>query len=211
MASVSTARHRHRSRSRSSFDFINGFHDAANSIATVVSTRVLSPRIAVLWAAFFNFVALFIFAPRVADTIAKIVAHQGRAIRRTSTSCSAGLVGAIIWDLLTWWCGLPTSSSHALIGGVRRRRRRARRLRARCSWDKLGKTLEFIFLAPLHRLRARLPADARRSSGCSGKLAAGARSTSAFRTAQLVSAALVLASATAATTRRRRWASSWRC
>lgn len=99
------------------FDIINGFHDAANSIATVVSTRVLSPRIAVLWAAFFNFIAMFVFAPRVADTIAKIVRIDG-----TDTVyvwvVLAGLLGAIVWDLITWVLGLPTSSSHALIGGV---------------------------------------------------------------------------------------------
>src|SRR5512136_1463583 len=98
------------------FDVINGFHDAANSIATVVSTRVLSPRWAVLWAAFFNFVAMFIFAPKVADTISKIVridAHDPTFV----WVILCGLLGAVVWDLLTWWWGLPTSSSHALIGG----------------------------------------------------------------------------------------------
>jgi PiT family inorganic phosphate transporter len=99
------------------FDVINGFHDSANSIATVVSTRVLSPRWAVLWAAFFNFVAMFIFAPKVADTISKIVkidAHDPTFV----WVVMCGLIGAIVWDLLTWWWGLPTSSSHALIGGL---------------------------------------------------------------------------------------------
>src|SRR5882672_6923831 len=99
-----------------SFDVINGFHDAANSIATVVSTRVLKPQVAVLWAAFFNFVAMFFFAPKVADTISKIVkirADDSAFIDVVLT----GLIAAIIWDLLTWWWGLPTSSSHALIGG----------------------------------------------------------------------------------------------
>jgi PiT family inorganic phosphate transporter len=96
------------------FDFINGFHDAANSIATVVSTRVLSPRVAVLWAAFFNFVAFLIFSTHVAGNIAKGVdAHVV-----TLPLVAAGLVGAIVWDLLTWWWGLPTSSSHALLGGI---------------------------------------------------------------------------------------------
>lgn len=98
------------------FDVINGFHDAANSIATVVSTRVLSPRMAVLWAAFFNFVAMFVFPTKVADTISKIV-----RIRPEETAfvyvVLSGLIGAIFWDLITWWLGLPTSSSHALIGG----------------------------------------------------------------------------------------------
>src|ERR1051325_136668 len=99
------------------FDYTNGFHDAANSIATVVSTRVLSPRVAVLWAAFFNFVAMFVFAPKVADTIAKTI-HIQQGAPRYVYVVLAGLVGAIFWDLLTWYFGLPTSSSHALVGGV---------------------------------------------------------------------------------------------
>jgi PiT family inorganic phosphate transporter len=96
------------------FDYINGFHDAANSIATVVSTRVLSPRIAVLWAAFFNFIAFLVFQTKVASNISKGV---DPAVA-TLTIVGAGLVGAIVWDLLTWWWGLPTSSSHALLGGL---------------------------------------------------------------------------------------------
>ena len=99
-----------------SFDVINGFHDAANSIATVVSTRVLKPQTAVLWAAFFNFVAMFLFAPKVADTVSKIV-HIKASDPAYVYVILAGLIGAIVWDLLTWWWGLPTSSSHALIGG----------------------------------------------------------------------------------------------
>ncbi len=99
------------------FDVVNGFHDAANSIATVVSTRVLSPRIAVLWAAFFNFVAYFIFHAGVADTISKIV-DVGRGDPAYVWVTLAGLTGAITWNLLTWWWGLPSSSTHALIGGV---------------------------------------------------------------------------------------------
>lgn len=96
------------------FDFINGFHDAANSVATIVSTRVLSPRAAVAWAAFFNFVALFIFKVHVATTIGKgIVDPQVMDI----AVVFSGLMGAIVWDLTTWWWGLPTSSSHALVGG----------------------------------------------------------------------------------------------
>jgi PiT family inorganic phosphate transporter len=96
------------------FDYINGFHDAANSIATVVSTRVLSPRLAVIWAAFFNFIAFFFFESHVAGNIAKGV----HADVVTLTLVGAGLVGAILWDLLTWWLALPTSSSHALLGGM---------------------------------------------------------------------------------------------
>src|SRR3954470_4983511 len=96
------------------FDFINGFHDSANSIATVVSTRVLSPGVAVFWAAFFNFVAAFVIGTAVAKTIGKglidvsVVDYQ---------VILAGLVGAIVWDLVTWYLGLPSSSSHALLGG----------------------------------------------------------------------------------------------
>jgi PiT family inorganic phosphate transporter len=101
------------------FDFLNGFHDAANSIATVVSTRVLSPRLAVLWAAVFNFIAAFFLGTAVAKTIGKGMIHldlNGAQIV-TQYVVIAGLLGAIVWDLLTWWWGLPTSSSHALIGG----------------------------------------------------------------------------------------------
>jgi PiT family inorganic phosphate transporter len=96
------------------FDFFNGFHDAANSIATVVSTRVLSPGLAVIWAAFFNFVAAFVFPLKVATTIGKDLV---RAEAATEYVILAGLVGAIVWDIVTWYFGLPTSSSHALLGG----------------------------------------------------------------------------------------------
>jgi PiT family inorganic phosphate transporter len=96
------------------FDFFNGFHDAANSIATVVSTRVLSPGLAVIWAAFFNFVAAFVFPLKVATTIGKGLV---RAEAATEYVILAGLMGAIVWDIVTWYFGLPTSSSHALIGG----------------------------------------------------------------------------------------------
>src|SRR5213596_375352 len=97
------------------FDYINGFHDAANSIATVVSTRVLSPGRAVIWAAFFNFVAAFTFGTAVASTVGSgmIDIHVV-----TFAVILGGLTGAIAWDLITWYFGLPTSSSHALIGGM---------------------------------------------------------------------------------------------
>jgi PiT family inorganic phosphate transporter len=97
------------------FDYSNGFHDAANSIATVVSTRVLSPRLAVIWAAFFNFIAFLIFQTHVADTIAKDVVDQNVL---TIGVVFSGLVGAIAWNLLTFYAGLPSSSSHALVGGM---------------------------------------------------------------------------------------------
>src|SRR5438093_6143347 len=134
------------------FDFINGFHDAANSIATVVSTRVLSPGKAVIWAAFFNFVAAFTFGTAVAKTVGsgmidiKIV---------TFSVIFGGLIGAIVWDLITWYYGLPTSSSHALVGGY-----------AGAAVAKAGfaaivsggwtKTIIFIFLSPLIGLAAGL-------------------------------------------------------
>jgi PiT family inorganic phosphate transporter len=97
------------------FDFVNGMHDAANSIATVVSTRVLSPRWAVIWAAFFNFIAFLFFGLSVATTIGKGVVHP--ECINTAVIASA-LVGAITWDVLTWYVGLPVSSSHALVGGL---------------------------------------------------------------------------------------------
>src|SRR5438045_7928856 len=104
------------------FDFINGFHDAAHSIATVVSTRVLSPGIAVVWAAFFNFIAAFGGGVKVANTMGKgviqfeMLKSQGTAM--VLSVIFASLVGAILWNLLTWWWGLPSSSSHALAGGL---------------------------------------------------------------------------------------------
>ena len=98
-----------------SFDFINGFHDAANSIATVVSTRVLSPKWAVVWAAVFNFLAAFFLGTAVAKTISSGLVDPKQV---TQYIILAALGGAIVWDLLTWWWGLPTSSSHALIGGL---------------------------------------------------------------------------------------------
>ncbi|MDH3216170.1 MAG: inorganic phosphate transporter [Candidatus Krumholzibacteria bacterium] len=129
------------------FDVINGFHDSANSIATIVSTRVLSPRTAVLWAAFFNFAAMLVFAPAVADTISKIVKVTPGDPAYVYVVL-AGLVGAIVWDLMTWWWGLPTSSSHALIGGF------AGAGVAHAGWDiirwdKILTTVKFIPLAPL--------------------------------------------------------------
>ncbi len=96
------------------FDLINGFHDAANSIATIVSTRVLTPGLAVLWAAFFNFIAYLIFGLHVANTIGKGIVHSEVV---TLPVVMSGLIGAIIWNLITWWWGIPSSSSHTLMGG----------------------------------------------------------------------------------------------
>ena len=127
------------------FDYFNGFHDAANSIATVVSTRVLSPRIAVLWAAFFNLVAFLIFKTKVASTIAKGVVQPTVF---TIAVVFAGLIGAIAWDVITWYFGLPTSSSHALIGGM------AGAAVAKAGWgslqaDGFRKIAVFIVLSPI--------------------------------------------------------------
>ncbi|HYQ41732.1 MAG TPA: inorganic phosphate transporter [Polyangiaceae bacterium] len=95
------------------FDFVNGLHDSANSIATVVSTRVLSPRVAVVWAAFFNFVAFLLFE----STVASNIAHGVKGSVVSLTVVAGGLIGALVWDVLTWWVALPSSSSHALLGG----------------------------------------------------------------------------------------------
>jgi len=129
------------------FDVVNGFHDAANSIATIVSTKVLSPKFAVLWAAFFNFIAMFVFAPRVANTIAKIVAIDSIDPAFVYVVLSA-LLGAIIWDLITWWLGLPTSSSHALIGGLVGAGIAHSGMEV-INWHKLAETATFIPVAPL--------------------------------------------------------------
>ncbi len=97
------------------FDFLNGFHDAANSVATVVSTRVLTPFQAVCWAAFFNFIAAFSFGTGVAKTVGSGMVKDEFV---TPAVLLAALLGAILWDLGTWWIGLPTSSSHAIVGGL---------------------------------------------------------------------------------------------
>ena len=131
------------------FDYINGFHDAANSIATVVSTKVLTPTQAVLWAAMFNFIAFFIFKDHgVANTIAKTVKTEAVNGHAMLVVIFSGLLAAILWNLLTWWLGIPSSSSHTLIGGFSG---------AAIAYGGFGvvnqdpviKTVIFIFLAPL--------------------------------------------------------------
>jgi PiT family inorganic phosphate transporter len=127
------------------FDYINGFHDAANSIATVVSTRVLTPGQAVVWAAVFNFLAAFTFGTAVASTIGKGMIDLQVV---TSAVIFGGLAGAIVWDLFTWYIGLPTSSSHALVGGY------AGAAIAKAGWQSLipsgwTKTLVFIVMSPV--------------------------------------------------------------
>lgn len=134
------------------FDYINGFHDAANSIATVVSTKVLSPFQAVAWAAFFNAIVLFLcqhnllgFEFKVADTVAKIVKTD--AI--TMTVILAGLLAAITWNLLTWWFGIPSSSSHTLMGGFAGAAIAKAGFGVLADLTKIYTTLAFIFLAPI--------------------------------------------------------------
>ncbi|HOW58223.1 MAG TPA: inorganic phosphate transporter [Candidatus Omnitrophota bacterium] len=130
------------------FDFLNGFHDSANSIATVVSTRVLSPRLAVIWAAFFNFVAFFLFGHHVALTIGKgiidIAIVDNHVIFGT-------LMGACLWNIITWYFGLPTSSSHALIGGMIGAALVKTGPQA-LVWQGITKTVAFIFISPVFGL-----------------------------------------------------------
>ena len=128
-----------------SFDFLNGFHDSANSIATIVSTRVLSPRIAIMWAAFFNFIAFAVFGLHVATTIGKGIIDitiMDKAV------IFGALVGACGWNIITWYFGLPTSSSHALIGGMIG----AALVKAgpqALVWKGILKTVAFIFISPI--------------------------------------------------------------
>ncbi len=126
------------------FDFLNGFHDAANSIATIVSTRVLSPRYAVLWAAFFNFIAFLFFGTHVAGTIGTGIIDISIMDKNMIL---ATLVGACLWDIITWYFGLPTSSSHALMGGLIG----SALVKAGTKsllWPGITKTVLFIFLSP---------------------------------------------------------------
>jgi len=127
------------------FDFLNGLHDAANSVATVVSTRVLRPHIAVAWAAFFNFVAFAVFGLHVARTVGTGIVEAGIVDARVIL---AALCGAISWNLLTWWRGLPSSSSHALIGGLTGAGVAKAGLAA-VVWAGLGKTVLWIVLSPV--------------------------------------------------------------
>lgn len=127
------------------FDFMNGFHDAANSIATVVSTRVLKPYQAVLMAAFFNFAALFVFELKVATTVGQGIVEQGVVDQYV---VFGALIGAITWNLITWYYGIPSSSSHALIGGLV-----GAAVAKGGTWSLMaggiGKTVAFIFISPL--------------------------------------------------------------
>jgi PiT family inorganic phosphate transporter len=165
------------------FDFINGFHDAANSIATVVSTRVLSPGLAVAWAAFFNFVAAFFFGTAVAKTVGSGMIDLSVV---THPVIFSGLIGAILWDLFTWYYGLPTSSSHALFGGY------AGAAVAKAGFSAIiaagwTKTLIFMVVAPLIGLVAGLALMT--SNYWTFRRAAPRQVDGWFRRLQLVSAA----------------------
>src|SRR5437667_6402178 len=128
------------------FDFINGFHDAANSIATVVSTRVLSPSAAVVWAAAFNFIAVFLFGTAVAKTMGSGLVVLSLV---DANVILAGLVGAIVLDVITWWLGLPASSSHAIIGGYGGAAVAKAGFAAQLLPGKWVSTLVFIVIAPV--------------------------------------------------------------
>ena len=166
------------------FDFINGFHDSANSIATIVATRVLSPGVAVIWAAFFNFAAAFVVGTAVAKTIGKGLIDPSAV---DANVVLAGLIGAVAWNLLTWWLGLPSSSSHALLGGYGG----AAVAKAGVNALILGgwvKPILFIFISPLLGFALGLSL----STGLSWLLRRQARTPmeKLFRRLQLVSAAL---------------------
>ena len=130
------------------FDFLNGLHDAANSIATIVSTRVLSPKAAVVWAAFFNFIAFLFFGLHVAQTIGTGIIDPGIVSPRV---IFAALMGAIAWNLITWWAGIPSSSSHALIGGLLGAGI-AKAGSIAIVWKGVLKTTGAIFLSPMFGL-----------------------------------------------------------
>jgi inorganic phosphate transporter, PiT family len=130
------------------FDFTNGFHDSANSISTVVSTKVLSPRNAVVFAAFFNFVAVFGFGVAVANTISKTIKLDFVPVNAIPWIILSALSGAIIWNIITWIIGLPTSSSHALIGGLMGAGISAAGIAA-IQWSTIELVLAFMILSPL--------------------------------------------------------------
>jgi PiT family inorganic phosphate transporter len=174
------------------FDYINGFHDAANSIATVVSSRVLSPALAVVWAAFFNFVAFAVFGTRVAKAIGDGVRMDLIAPEWRLYVLLGALIGAIIWNLITWYLGLPTSSSHALLGGYAGAGIAAYGgISGLLKTDVWLRTLKFIVLSPLIGMIL----------GFTQKSIASFARANCFRRPRF-------RSATAVTMRRRQWALS---
>jgi PiT family inorganic phosphate transporter len=166
------------------FDFLNGLHDAANSIATVVSTRVLSPQLAVVWAAFFNFIAFLFFGLHVANTIGKGIIDVEIV---TASVIFAALIGAIFWNILTWILGIPSSSSHALIGGLLGAGVTKGGLSA-VVWSGIVKTTLGIFLAPLLGMAVALLLMV--LVAWAFRRVAANRSDRIFRRTQLVTAAL---------------------
>ena len=165
------------------FDVVNGFHDAANSIATIVSTKVLSPFQAVLWAAFFNFIAYLVFGLHIANTIGKGVVHPEVV---TLHVVMAGVMAAIIWNLITWWFGIPTSSSHTLIGGFVGAAV-AHAGFAAVFYSEIIKIIAFIFLAPLIGFTIAITLSAILINLCKNMLPRKVDRT--FRRLQLISAA----------------------
>ncbi|GAA4301885.1 inorganic phosphate transporter [Compostibacter hankyongensis] len=167
------------------FDLINGFHDAANSIATVVSTKVLSPAAAVIWAAIFNYVAIHFFPLHVAQEVAKGIVHQDAV---TLTVILAGILAAICWNLFTWWFGIPSSSSHTLIGGF------AGAAIAKAGFSSIviggiAKISAFIVLAPLIGMIIALVLSVIITNIC--RRAVPSRVDKYFRRLQLVSSAAI--------------------
>jgi PiT family inorganic phosphate transporter len=166
------------------FDFLNGLHDAANSIATVVSTRVLSPQLAVAWAAFFNFIAFLFFGLHVANTIGKGIVDVEIV---TASVIFAALIGAIVWNILTWMLGIPSSSSHALIGGLLGAGVTKGGIGA-VVWSGIIKTTFGIFLAPMLGMAVALMLMVLVAWGF--RRVAANRSDRIFRRTQLVTSAL---------------------
>ena len=186
------------------FDFLNGLHDAANSIATIVSTRVLRPQYAVIWAAFFNFIAFLVFGLHVANTIGTGIIEPSVV---DATVIFAALVGAIVWNLITWALGIPSSSSHALIGGLVGAGMAKAGISA-AVWSGLSKALLAIVLSPLVGFLLALVLVAIVSwLRCARRRS---RSTARFASCNS-SRPRSIRSAMAATTRRRPWASSRCC
>ena len=164
------------------FDFFNGMNDAANSIATIVSTRVLSPRYAVFWAAFFNFVAFLVFGQHVAKTVGTGIVSPGVI---TDQVIFGALMGAIAWQVITWRAGIPSSSSHALIGGLVGSGVTHAGWHV-IEWQGLGRTISAIFLSPTFGMALALLLMIVVSWGCRGLLPA--RVDAIFRRVQIVSA-----------------------
>ncbi len=156
------------------FDYTNGFHDSANSISTVVSTKVLSPRNAVAFAAFFNFIAAFAFTVAVASTISKIIQLEVVPTEIVPYIILSALIGAVTWNIITWLFGLPTSSSHALIGGLTGAGISAAGLAA-IKWSAVELIVTFIVISPIIGLACGFQASAPTEAELMTKIAAHAK------------------------------------